>query len=136
MLSDGFLAYLARTVAEGGRYRIYGYKGKQVRDAIHCHDLIRAFEAFAEQPRAGEVYNIGGGRHSHCSVLEAIALSQEIAGRKLDWTYVPENRTGDHIWWVGDNARFASHHPEWKLEYDVPRILTEIHDANRLRWTA
>jgi CDP-paratose 2-epimerase len=105
-----------------------------VRDAIHSADLIRAFDAFFEAPRSAEVYNIGGGRHSNASVLEAIDLAQEIAGRELPWTYRDENRVGDHVWWIGDNGRFQSHYPSWKLDYDVPRILREIHDANVDRW--
>ncbi|MBV8387771.1 MAG: NAD-dependent epimerase, partial [Acidimicrobiia bacterium] len=84
---------------------------------------------------SGEVYNIGGGRFSNASVLEAISLSEEIAGRTLDWTYVEDNRIGDHIWWIGDNGRFESHYPDWKLQYDVPAILQEIYDVNRSRWS-
>jgi CDP-paratose 2-epimerase len=130
----GFLAYLARCVREGRTYRVYGYKGKQVRDAIHSHDLIRAFDEFARAPRVAEVYNIGGGRFSNASVIEAIDISQEIAGRELEWTYEDTNRVGDHIWWIGDNGRFEGHYPEWRLEYDVRRILEEIYEANVERW--
>ena len=106
-----------------------------MRDAIHSLDLIRAFHAFFGEPRVAEVYNIGGGRFSNASVLEAISLSEEIAGETLDWTYRDENRVGDHIWWIGDNGRFESQYPDWKLEYDVRRILEEIHEANADRWT-
>jgi CDP-paratose 2-epimerase len=123
----GFLAYLMKCVTTGSRYRVFGYKGKQVRDNIHSVDLIRAFYEFYKVPRVGEVYNIGGGRFSNCSMLEAIQLSQEITGRELDWTYEPANRIGDHIWWVSDNGKFAADFPEWRMEYDVPRILEEIH---------
>lgn len=130
----GFLAYLMKCCATGRPYTIYGYKGKQVRDNIHSADLIRAFHEFAKAPRSAEVYNIGGGRFSNCSMLEAIALCEEIAGRALDWTYADQNRTGDHVWWVSDNGRFASHYPAWRQEYDVPHILREIHDANAERW--
>ena len=130
----GFLAYVMRCVMTGTPYTVFGYKGKQVRDAIHSHDLIRAFDAFFRAPRVAEVYNIGGGRFSNASVLEAIELAQEIAGEELDWPYEDTNRIGDHIWWIGDNGRFESHYPGWKLEYDVPRILEEIHDANAGRW--
>ena len=80
------------------------------------------------------VYNIGGGRFSNCSVLEAIEMSQEIAGEELGWSYVDQNRVGDHIWWIGDNGKFESHYPEWKMEYDVDRILNDIFEANRARW--
>jgi CDP-paratose 2-epimerase len=130
----GFLAYVMRCVMTGTPYTVYGYKGKQVRDAIHSHDLIRAFEEFFRAPRVGEVYNIGGGRFSNASVLEAIELAQEIAGEELEWSYEDGNRIGDHIWWIGDNGRFESHYPGWQLEYDVRGILEEIRDANSERW--
>ena len=130
----GFLAYVMRCVMSRKPYVVYGYNGKQVRDAIHSQDLIRAFDAFFRAPRVGQVYNIGGGRFSNTSVLEAIRLSEEVAGDDLAWTYEEANRVGDHIWWIGDNGRFESHYPEWKLEYDVRRILEEMYDANRDRW--
>lgn len=132
----GFLGYVMRCTMTDTPYTVFGYKGKQVRDAIHSNDLIRAFHEVWKQPRIAEVYNIGGGRFSHCSVLEAIAMSEEIGGRKLDWSYTDRNRIGDHIWWVGDNGKFQSHYPEWELEYDVERILKEIHEFNRDRWTS
>jgi CDP-paratose 2-epimerase len=130
----GFLAYVMRCALTGHEYRVYGYKGKQVRDAIHSTDLINAFEAFWRSPRSAAVYNIGGGRFSNCSVLEAISLCEEIAGRELRWVYDDTNRVGDHIWWIGDNGRFEADFPEWKLRYDAPRILREIHDENLERW--
>jgi CDP-paratose 2-epimerase len=130
----GFLAYVMRCVMTGRRYTVFGYKGKQVRDAIHSADLIRAFHEFFTAPQIAEVYNIGGGRFSNASVIEAIRQSEEIASEQLDWTYEDANRVGDHIWWIGDNGRFASHYPRWKLEYNVRRILEEIHEANRERW--
>jgi CDP-paratose 2-epimerase len=132
----GFLAYVMRCIMTGTSYTVYGYKAKQVRDAIHSSDLIRAFHQFFEHPRIAEVYNIGGGRFSNCSVLEAIDLAEETAGRRLEWSYSDRNRTGDHIWWIGDNGRFQEHYPGWELEYDVPRILQEIHEANRERWAS
>ncbi len=94
----GFLAYLMKCVVTGQAYSVLGHKGKQVRDNIHASDLIAAFDAFARKPRSAEVYNIGGGRHSNCSLLEAIELCERIAGRKLDWTYTDDSRVGDHIW--------------------------------------
>ena len=130
----GFLGYVMRCVLEGRHYEVYGYKGKQVRDAIHSADLVRAFGEVVRAPRQAAVYNIGGGRTSNASVLEAIAVSEEIAGRRLEWTYVEQPRIGDHIWWIGDNGRFEADYPKWKLEYDVPAILREIHDVNRDRW--
>jgi CDP-paratose 2-epimerase len=130
----GFLAYLMRCTMTGTPYTVFGYKGKQVRDAIHSRDLIAAFHEFFERPRVGEVYNIGGGRFSNCSVLEAIELSQKIAGRELDWSYQEQNRTGDHRWWISDNGKFATHYPDWRQQYNVERILTEIFESNRERW--
>ena len=132
----GFLGYVMRCALEGREYTIFGYQGKQVRDAIHCHDLVQAFDCVFGAPRVAEVYNIGGGRHSNTSVLEAIAQASEITGRELVWRYDETNRIGDHIWWIGSNARFAGHYPEWRQEYDVRRILTELHEANTERWHA
>jgi CDP-paratose 2-epimerase len=130
----GFLGYVMRCAMAGTPYTVFGYKGKQVRDAIHSMDLVRAFHEFFKRPRAAEVYNIGGGRFSNCSVLEAIELSQEIAGRELEWSYRDQHRVGDHIWWIGDNGRFQSHYPDWRLEYNVDRILKEIYESNLDRW--
>jgi CDP-paratose 2-epimerase len=131
----GFLAYVMRCTMTGTHYNVYGYKGKQVRDAIHSSDLINCFDRFFKAPRSAEVYNIGGGRHSNCSVLEAVELCEEITGRRLDWSYVDQARMGDHIWWIGDNGRFAEHYPGWELQYDVRAILEEMHDLNERRWT-
>ncbi len=130
----GFLAYVMRCAMERRPYTIYGYKGKQVRDAIHSHDVVAAFEAFFRSPRSAEVYNLGGGRHSNASVLEAIALAEKISGNPMTHSYVDTNRVGDHIWWVGSNARFADHYPDWKMTYDVPAILQEIYEANVGKW--
>lgn len=130
----GFLGYVMRCTMTGTHYEVFGYKGKQVRDAIHSNDLIRAFDRFFRAPRVAEVYNIGGGRFSNASVLEAIELSQELVGRELSWSYNETNRIGDHIWWIGDNTKFQSHYPDWQLEYDVPLILKEIYEANVSRW--
>lgn len=130
----GFLAYLMKCTMSGEPYTIFGYKGKQVRDNIHSADLIRAFYEFYQAPRIAEVYNMGGGRHSNCSMLEAIDLCQQIAGRNLDWTYSESNRIGDHIWWISDLTKFKTHYPTWELEYDVPAILQEIYDLNQERW--
>jgi len=125
----GFLAYLMKCTVSGKPYRVFGYKGKQVRDNIHSHDLVEAFWQFFQAPRSGEVYNLGGSRHSNCSMLEAIAQCEQISGRKLDWSYVNDNRIGDHIWWISGVRRFQSHYPAWKYRYDLPAILQEIHDA-------
>lgn len=125
----GFLAYLMKCTVEGRSYRVFGYKGKQVRDNIHSHDLVDAFWHFFKAPRMAEVYNLGGSRHSNCSMLEAIALCEEIAGRKLDYSYVEDNRIGDHIWWISDVRKFQSHYPDWSYRYDLRGILEEIHAA-------
>jgi CDP-paratose 2-epimerase len=125
----GFLSYLMKCCLTGDPYTVCGYKGKQVRDNIHSHDLVAALLAFHAAPRVGEVYNIGGGRGNDCSMLEAIDLCEELAGRRLRWSYQEENRVGDHIWWITDTSRFASHYPGWRREYDLRRTLAEIRDA-------
>jgi CDP-paratose 2-epimerase len=131
----GFLAYLMKCGVTNTPYTIFGYKGKQVRDNIHSADLIRAFHEFFRRPRIGEVYNMGGGRFSNCSMLEAIGCCERITGRPLYSRYVDENRRGDHIWWISDVSRFEQHYPSWKPEYDVPQILQEIYERNVERWT-
>lgn len=105
-----------------------------MRDNIHSADLISCFRHFFEAPRAGEVYNIGGGRFSNASMREAITMCEEIAGRELDWSYSEDNRIGDHKWWISDNGRFERHYPEWRQEHDVESILREIYELNRTRW--
>jgi len=130
----GFLAYLMRCNLTGAPYTVFGYKGKQVRDNMHCSDLVRAFDRFFQAPRPAEVYNIGGSRFSNCSMLEAIAMCEEITGRKMSWTYSEENRTGDHIWWISDIRKFRSHYPGYELQFDCRTILRDIHDRNRERW--
>ena len=132
----GFLSYLMRCTMTGDPYTVYGYQGKQVRDNIHSADLVAAFAAFHGSPRAGAVYNIGGGRESNCSMLEAIALCEQIAGRTLSWELGDEARTGDHQWWISDLSEFRRDYPDWALAYDVEAILQEIHDQNAERWTA
>ena len=122
----GFLSYLMKCAMTGREYRIFGYKGKQVRDNIHSSDLVDAFGQFFRKPRAGEVYNIGGSRHSNCSMAEAIAMCEEIAGKKMNISYVDENRVGDHIWWISDVRRFQAHYPTWRYAYDIRRIMEEI----------
>jgi CDP-paratose 2-epimerase len=128
----GFLSYLMICTVTGRPYRVFGYKGKQVRDNIHSFDLVEAFAAFIEKPRAGEVYNIGGSRHSNCSMLEAINLCEEISGRRLTWSYEEDNRIGDHIWWISDVRKFQEHYPQWKFRYGLREILEEIHRAVKL----
>ena len=125
----GFLAYLMKCIVEGRRYRIFGYKGKQVRDNIHAHDLVSAFIHFYENPRVGEVYNMGGSRHSNCSMLEAIRIGEELSGNKLDYTYLEDNRIGDHIWYISDVRKFQNHYPDWRYQYAIEDILGEIFEA-------
>ena len=132
----GFLAYLMKCTVTGTPYTVYGYKGKQVRDNIHSYDLIAAFDAFFRNPRSAEIYNVGGGRASNCSMIEAIALCEQIAERPLRHTYSPQNRIGDHQWWVSSNARFESHFPQWKLKYGMEEIAREIYEKNVDRWSA
>jgi CDP-paratose 2-epimerase len=130
----GFLAYLMKCAVTGNPYTVYGYKGKQVRDNIHSVDLIQAFYEFFKAPRVAEVYNMGGGRYSNCSMLEAITICQKIVARELQWAYSEHNRIGDHIWWISDNSKFAKHYPNWNLQYNVPQILQEIYEFNKERW--
>jgi CDP-paratose 2-epimerase len=132
----GFLSYLMRCVVTGDRYTVHGYGGKQVRDNIHSADVASAFAAFAADPRPAAVYNLGGGRSSNCSMLEAIALCEEIAGRRLDWTLGEEARKGDHRWWISDLGEFRTDHPSWEPTYDLRGMVTEIHDQNAEHWAA
>ena len=132
----GFLAYLTKCAATGRPYTVFGYKGKQVRDNLHCDDLVEAFDQVYRDPRPGEVYNMGGGRWSDCSMLEAIEVCEKVAGRTVQWSYAEQNRSGDHIWWVSDTSRFREHYPQWQPKHDVESIVREIHDEGVERWTA
>jgi CDP-paratose 2-epimerase len=127
----GFLAYLVKCAVERKPYRVFGYRGKQVRDNIHSADLVEAFWQFFQNPRVAEVYNIGGSRHSNCSMLEAIALAEEVAGQKLDWSYVEDHRVGDHIWWISDVRKFQSHYPAWRYRFSLRDIFDQIAAACR-----
>lgn len=125
----GFLAYLMKCTVTGTPYRVFGYKGKQVRDNIHSYDLVNAFWEFFRAPRSGEVYNIGGGRHSYCSMLQAIEACEEISGKRLKWTYMEDSRIGDHVWWISNVSKFQSHYPNWQYRYDLEALLKEIFQA-------
>jgi CDP-paratose 2-epimerase len=127
----GFLAYLARATAEGLTYRIFGYKGKQVRDNIHSFDVCTAILAFAEQPRRAAVYNLGGGRANSVSLVEAIARFEELLGAKLSTEYVEEARRGDHICYISDLSRFRSDYPGWELSVSLDDLFEELADAGR-----
>jgi len=131
----GFLSYLMKCTVTGKPYTVFGYKGKQVRDNVHSHDLVNALYHFYRDPRVGEVYNVGGSRFSNCSMLEAVRLCEEIAGRQLDWDYSESNRSGDHIWWISDVSKFRSHYAGWDFEYDIRDMLEQIHakTVDRLR---
>ena len=121
----GFLAYIVRCAIEGTRYKVYGYKGKQVRDQIHSRDVANLFLEFYRRPRCGEVYNVGGGRANSISILEAIARLKQM-GTPLDWEYCERNRTGDHICYISDLGKVRAHFPNWRLEYGLDRIMDEI----------
>jgi CDP-paratose 2-epimerase len=130
----GFLAYLMKCAALDLPYNVFGYNGKQVRDNIHSADLVHAFHEFYQNPRPGQVYNMGGGMRSNCSMIEAISLCEQITGKRLRWSYAEQNRRGDHIWWISDLSKFKADFPDWKLEFGVPEILQEIFDRNIDRW--
>ena len=127
----GFLSYLVRTALAGGTYTIIGYKGKQVRDQIHCLDVVRAFEAFAADPRPGEVYNIGGGRANSASVLESLALVERLLGGPVPRRHLPENRRGDHICYISDTRKLRAHYPSWTISRNLEAICGEIIEAQR-----
>ena len=131
----GFLAYLVICAVSGKPYTIFGYKGKQVRDNIHSADLIRAFWLFYQKPRIGEVYNIGGSRHSNISVLEAIEKIKQLSGCAVDFTVSDKARSGDHIWYVSDIRKFRNHYPDFEYQYDMDQILEEIIEAAVLKVT-
>lgn len=130
----GFLAYLMKCAVTGKKYTIFGYKGKQVRDNIHSYDLVNAFYYFYKNPRQGEVYNIGGSRYSNCSVIEAMKMCEEIAGKKMNSEYTDTNRVGDHIWWISDVSKFKAHFPDWSLTKNATDILVDIFNCNKDRW--
>jgi CDP-paratose 2-epimerase len=132
----GFLSYLMRCTVTGDSYNVFGYGGKQVRDNIHSADLVEACLAFHRAPRAAAVYNIGGGRESNCSMLEAIELCQRIAGRELSWELGDEPRRGDHRWWISDLEEFRADYPEWGIRRGIETILREIYELNAERWAA
>ncbi|HQU86240.1 MAG TPA: NAD-dependent epimerase/dehydratase family protein [Pyrinomonadaceae bacterium] len=132
----GFLAYLVKCIVYGKHYTIFGYKGKQVRDNIHSNDLVNCFWEFYQNPKAGAVYNIGGSRHSNCSVIEAIEIAEEFAGKKLSYSLSEQNREGDHIWWISDVRKFQNDFPNWKYEHDLRSILKEIVEATQEKYTS
>ncbi len=129
----GFLSYLMICTMQKKPYTIFGYKGKQVRDNIHSYDLVNALYHFYQNPSVAKVYNIGGSRHSNCSVLEAIEMCEKFSGNKLSSSYEDQNRFGDHIWWISDVSRFQQDYPGWNYQYDMVRIVREIYEGLRGR---
>lgn len=124
--THGFLAYLVRCIAAEREYTICGYKGKQVRDIIHAGDVAAMFHEFSKNPRPGEVYNVGGGRHANISVREALARAEDALGRKARFRYLDRPRRGDHIWYVSDVSKFRAHYPSWTPSYTLDTIMEEL----------
>ena len=122
----GFLSYLVKSSLKRKSYSIYGYKGKQVRDNIHSYDLVKCFWNYFKKPRIGEVYNMGGGRKSNCSILEALSYVESLTNIKVKRIYYKTNRVGDHIWYISDTKKFRTHYPDWKQKYDTKQIIKEL----------
>jgi len=129
----GFLAYLVKCAIQGKEYTIFGYMGKQVRDNLHSSDLVNMFWHFYNNPRNGTVYNIGGSRHSNCSVIEAINIIENKIGKKMKTKISKKNRLGDHIWWITNINKFKSHYPEWEYQYDIEKIISDIIANNKVK---
>ena len=129
----GFLSYLIKCNLDGKRYRIFGYKGKQVRDNIHSLDVARFIEAFIESPRVGEVYNLGGGRANSTSILEAFALIESISGKRMNFEYLEKNREGDHLCYISDLSKIRNHFPKWEISRNLRDTFVEIHQTWVLR---
>jgi CDP-paratose 2-epimerase len=124
----GFLSYLVKCAITETPYTILGYKGKQVRDNIHAHDLVNMFWNYTQNPRPGEVYNAGGGRHSNCSILEAVAICEQLSGKSMNISYREDARIGDHIWYVSDTRKFQVHYPDWHYQFNLQQIIKQIYD--------
>jgi CDP-paratose 2-epimerase len=129
----GFLAYLMKCAISKKPYTIFGYKGKQVRDNIDSRDLVNLFWHFYQDPKQGEVYNVGGGRFSNCSMIEGIQLCEEITGNKMNYTYSEPNRIGDHIWYISDMSKFKKNYPAWTWKYNLQDILSQMFEEMRKR---
>lgn len=130
----GFLSYLVRCAVTGEPYTVFGYGGKQVRDNIHSADVVAAFDAFHAAPQAGAVFNLGGGRESNCSILEAVAICEQVAGRSMTWQLEESARKGDHRWWISDLRPFQEQYAGWRPRHSVADIIREIHESNHERW--
>lgn len=122
----GFLSYLVKCNLEEKEYKIFGYKGKQVRDNIHSLDVARFIEAFIQAPRVAEVYNIGGGKHNSCSILEAFKLAERYSGKQMRYTYLDDNRIGDHICYYSDLSKMRSHYPDWNISVSLEEMIFQI----------
>ena len=129
----GFLSYLVKCNLEGKEYKIFGYKGKQVRDNIHALDVARFIEAFIESPRIAEVYNLGGGKANTCSILEAFTLAQKYSGKEMNYTYVTENRIGDHICYYSDLRKMRQHYPQWNISVTLEETIAQIVESWQIR---
>jgi len=129
----GFLSYLIRCNLVGDTYKIYGFKGKQVRDNIHSYDVTQFIRCFIEAPRFGEVYNLGGGRDNSISILEALTLIKEVSGKEMSYEYVDQNRKGDHICYISDLSKIKAHYPQWKVSKDLKETFREIYEGWRGR---
>ncbi|NGZ01525.1 MAG: NAD-dependent epimerase [Nitrospira sp. WS238] len=125
----GFLSYLVKCNLDGRKYSIFGYKGKQVRDNIHSLDVARFIHAFVDNPRSGEVYNLGGGRGNSCSIIEAFATIEAISGKKMQYEYVDKNREGDHICYISNLKKMTTHYPTWGITKILGNIFEEIHES-------
>jgi CDP-paratose 2-epimerase len=125
----GFLSYLVKCNLEEKEYRIFGYKGKQVRDNIHSEDVARFMYLFFQSPRVAEVYNLGGGKNNSCSIIEAFALVEKLTGKPMKQAYVDKNRIGDHICYYSDLRKMKSHYPQWDITKSLPQTMAEIVDA-------
>jgi CDP-paratose 2-epimerase len=122
----GFMSYLVKVAVAGEKYTIFGYKGKQVRDQIHSHDVIAAFEAFMQAPRPGEVYNLGGGKANSASILESMSMIEAITGRPVAYEYSEQNRIGDHICYYSDLAKLRGHYSDWEITHSLEDIVREL----------
>jgi len=126
----GFLSYLVKLSLKNKKYNIIGYKGKQVRDNLHSFDLVNCFWEFYKKPREGEIYNIGGGRYSNCSILEALQIVEKIKNIKIKKRFYNLPRVGDHIWYISNLSKFKKHYPKWKQKYNTIKIIEELIDKN------
>jgi CDP-paratose 2-epimerase len=133
---QGFLSYLLKCNAEGREYKVFGYKGKQVRDNIHSEDVASFMYEFWKAPRVAEVYNLGGGKSNSCSIVEAFRMAEDATGRKMNWRYVDENRAGDHICYYSDLRKMQKHYPDWKILKTLPTIFEEIAGSWKRRLAA